>query len=127
SGATSSVITATCTRPAIRIGAVSHTARSARDVTVDSSDSANAGAHRKTRRRRASPPIHTARPGATICRQSPPPPGTILAPSCAGVGAGLVRITGVGVVAILLASVPFAKDDRRRGAGFVAAALGSFV
>jgi phosphatidylglycerophosphate synthase len=43
------------------------------------------------------------------------------------VGAGWVRITGVGVVAILLASVPFAKDDRRRGAGFVAAALGSFV
>src|SRR5206468_6861700 len=88
---------------------------------------ANAGARRKTRRRRASPPIRTARPGATICRQSPSPPGTILAPSCAGVGAGWVRITGVGIVAILLASVPFAKDDRRRGAGFVAAALGSFA
>jgi phosphatidylglycerophosphate synthase len=42
------------------------------------------------------------------------------------VGAGWVRITGLGVVAILLASVPFAEDDRRRGTRFVAAAIGSF-
>src|SRR5256885_11046871 len=126
SGARSSVMTATCTRPAIRIGAVSHTARSARDVT-DAGGSTNAGGRTKTRRRRASPPIHRARPGATIHRQSPPPPGTILAPSFAGVGRGWIRITGVGVVAILLASVPFAKDGRRRGASFVVAALGSFL
>jgi phosphatidylglycerophosphate synthase len=43
------------------------------------------------------------------------------------VGAGWARITGIGVAAILLASIPFAKDDRRRGAGFVAAALASFL
>jgi phosphatidylglycerophosphate synthase len=42
------------------------------------------------------------------------------------VGAGLVRITVAGVVAILVASVPFAKDDRGRGVRFAAAALGSF-
>jgi phosphatidylglycerophosphate synthase len=42
------------------------------------------------------------------------------------VGAGWVRITVAGVVAILVASVPFAKDDRRRGVRFAAAALGSF-
>jgi phosphatidylglycerophosphate synthase len=36
-------------------------------------------------------------------------------------------MTGVGVVAILLASVPIVKDDRHRGAGFVVAALGSFL
>jgi len=43
------------------------------------------------------------------------------------VGRGWIRITGVGVFAILLASVPFAKDGRRRGARFVVAALGSFL
>jgi len=43
------------------------------------------------------------------------------------VGRGWIRITGAGVVAILLASVPFAKDSRRRGASFVVAALGSFL
>ncbi|MGH2471994.1 MAG: CDP-alcohol phosphatidyltransferase family protein [Candidatus Limnocylindria bacterium] len=42
-------------------------------------------------------------------------------------GARWARITGVGVVAILVASVPFVKDGRRRGAGFAAAALGSFL
>jgi len=42
------------------------------------------------------------------------------------VGAGWVRITGAGVVAILLASVPFARDDHGRGVRFAAAALGSF-
>ncbi|HEX9266846.1 MAG TPA: CDP-alcohol phosphatidyltransferase family protein [Candidatus Limnocylindria bacterium] len=42
-------------------------------------------------------------------------------------GAGWLRITVVGVVAILLASVPFAGDRRRRGATFVATALGSFL
>ena len=41
-------------------------------------------------------------------------------------GAGWVRITGAGVVAILLASVPFAREDRGRGVRFAAAALGSF-
>ena len=41
-------------------------------------------------------------------------------------GAGWVRITGAGLVAILLASVPFARDDRGRGVRFAAAALGSF-
>jgi phosphatidylglycerophosphate synthase len=40
---------------------------------------------------------------------------------------GWVRITGGGVVAILLASIPFWSDDRRRGARFVATALGSFL
>jgi phosphatidylglycerophosphate synthase len=43
------------------------------------------------------------------------------------VGAGWVRITGAGVVAILLASVPFAREDRGRGIRFAAAALGSFL
>ncbi len=76
---------------------------------------------------RASPPIRRARCGATICPQSPPPPGTILAPSCAGVGAGWVRITVAGIVAILVASVPFARDGRRRFIGFLAAATGSFL
>ena len=42
-------------------------------------------------------------------------------------GRGWIRTTGVGVVAILLASVPLAKDGRRRGASFVVAALGSFL
>jgi phosphatidylglycerophosphate synthase len=42
-------------------------------------------------------------------------------------GNGWIRITGAGIVAILLASVPFATDGRRRGAGFVAAALGLFL
>lgn len=42
-------------------------------------------------------------------------------------GAGWARITGVGVLAILLATVPFARDDRRRGASFVVVALGSFL
>jgi phosphatidylglycerophosphate synthase len=40
---------------------------------------------------------------------------------------GWVRITGAGLVAVLLASAPFARGDRRRGARFIAAALGSFV
>jgi phosphatidylglycerophosphate synthase len=43
------------------------------------------------------------------------------------VGAGWARITGAGIAAILLAAVPFRKDDRRRGAGFAAAALASFL
>jgi len=43
------------------------------------------------------------------------------------VGAGWVRITGAGVVAILLASVPFAREDRGRGLRFAATALGSFL
>jgi phosphatidylglycerophosphate synthase len=60
-------------------------------------------------------------------RHYPPPPGTILAPSCAGVGAGWTRITSVGAVAIVAASAQFAKDGRRRGALFVATALGSFL
>src|SRR5207247_5836713 len=90
-------------------------------------DLAIAGAHRRTRRKRASPPIRRARSGATIGFQSPPPRGTILAASCAGVSAGWIRITVVGVVAILLASVPFARNRRRRGATFVATALGSFL
>ena len=42
-------------------------------------------------------------------------------------GAGWVRITVAGIVAILVASVPFARDGRRRGIGFVAAATGSFL
>jgi len=62
-----------------------------------------------------------------MCRPFPPPPGTILAPSCAGVGAGWVRITVAGAVAILVAAIPFARDDRRRGIGFVAVATGSFL
>ncbi len=41
-------------------------------------------------------------------------------------GAGWVRITGAGIVAILIASVPFARDNRSRGLQFVAAAVGSF-
>jgi len=43
------------------------------------------------------------------------------------VGAGWIRITVAGVVAIVLASVPFARDDGRRGIRFVAAATGSFL
>ena len=42
-------------------------------------------------------------------------------------GAGWVRITSAGLVAILLASVPFARDDRGRGIRFAAAALASFL
>lgn len=42
-------------------------------------------------------------------------------------GAGWARITGVGVALILLASVPFARDDRRRGARFLAGAFGTFA
>lgn len=42
-------------------------------------------------------------------------------------GAGWARITGVGIAAILIASVPFATDGRRRGATFTAAAVGSFL
>ena len=42
-------------------------------------------------------------------------------------GAGWVRITVAGVVAILIVSVPFARDDRRRGIRFVAAATGTFL
>ena len=42
-------------------------------------------------------------------------------------GAGWVRITVAGIVAILVASVPFARDRRRCGIGFVAAATGSFL
>lgn len=44
-----------------------------------------------------------------------------------GVATGWVRITGVGVAGVVLAAVPFLRDDRRRGARFVAAALGSFL
>jgi phosphatidylglycerophosphate synthase len=44
-----------------------------------------------------------------------------------GIEMGWARITGVGIVAILVASVPFAKADRKLGARFVAAALGSFL
>jgi phosphatidylglycerophosphate synthase len=44
-----------------------------------------------------------------------------------GIKTGWARITGVGVLAILIASIPFAKHDRRGGAGFAAAALGSFL
>lgn len=40
---------------------------------------------------------------------------------------GWVRITGGGVIAILLASVPFWRADRARGTRFVATALGSFL
>ena len=40
---------------------------------------------------------------------------------------GWLRITGIGLIAILSASVPFARDERRRGVGFIAAALGSFL
>jgi len=43
------------------------------------------------------------------------------------VRAGWIRITGAGVVAILLASAPFARDDRGRGVRFVVAAAGSFL
>jgi phosphatidylglycerophosphate synthase len=43
------------------------------------------------------------------------------------VGAGWIRITVAGVVAIVLASVPFARDDSRRGIRFLAAATGSFL
>ena len=111
----------------MRTGAVSHTARSMRRVTDDADDSANAEAHRKTRRRRASPPIRRARSAATNGRHAPPPPGTILAPSFARVGRGWVRITGAGVVAILVAAVPFASEDRGLGKRFVAIALGSFL
>ncbi len=42
-------------------------------------------------------------------------------------GAGWVRITGAGILAILLASVPFAREDHRRGVQFLAAAVGSFL
>ena len=42
-------------------------------------------------------------------------------------GKGWARVTGVGVLAILGASIPFAKDEHRRGARFVATALGSFL
>lgn len=38
-----------------------------------------------------------------------------------------MRITGAGVAAILLASIPLATVDRRRGARFLATALGSFL
>lgn len=40
---------------------------------------------------------------------------------------GWARITGAGVLAILLASIPFASDGRRRGATFVVMAVGSFL
>jgi phosphatidylglycerophosphate synthase len=40
---------------------------------------------------------------------------------------GWTRITVAGIVAILVATVPFNRDDRRRGARFGAAALGSFL
>ena len=40
---------------------------------------------------------------------------------------GWARITGIGVVAIILAALPFERDSPRRGAGFVAAAVGSFL
>lgn len=53
--------------------------------------------------------------------------GTILAPSFARVGKGWTRITAVGVIAILVASLPFAKEDRGRATRFVATALGSFL
>jgi phosphatidylglycerophosphate synthase len=43
------------------------------------------------------------------------------------VAAGWARITAIGAVAILVASVPFARDARRRGALFAATALGSFL
>jgi phosphatidylglycerophosphate synthase len=43
------------------------------------------------------------------------------------VGIGWIRITSAGVVAILMASVPFANDGRRRGATFIAMTLGSFL
>ena len=57
-------------------------------------------------------------------RHDAPPPGTILA---AQVRRGWTRITSAGVIAILIASIPFAIDDRARGARFAAAALGSFL
>jgi phosphatidylglycerophosphate synthase len=102
-------------------------ARSTLCVTGHADDSANAEAHRKTRQKRAWPPIRRARSAATNGRHSPPPPGTILAPSFARVGRGWVRITAVGTAAIVLASAPFAKDGRRRGAMFMSTALGSFL
>jgi phosphatidylglycerophosphate synthase len=40
---------------------------------------------------------------------------------------GWIRITGIGIIAILSASVLFVRDERRRGAGFMAVALGSFL
>jgi phosphatidylglycerophosphate synthase len=43
------------------------------------------------------------------------------------VGSGWARITGAGVIAILVASIPFAKDEWRRGSPFLASALGSFL
>jgi phosphatidylglycerophosphate synthase len=43
------------------------------------------------------------------------------------VGIGWIRITSAGVVAILVASVPFANDGRRRGGTFIAMTLGSFL
>jgi phosphatidylglycerophosphate synthase len=43
------------------------------------------------------------------------------------VGTGWTRITAFGAVAIILASAPFAKDGRRRGAIFLATALASFL
>jgi phosphatidylglycerophosphate synthase len=43
------------------------------------------------------------------------------------VGAGWARITGAGILAIFLAAIPFAKDDRGRGVRFVAAAASAFL
>lgn len=76
---------------------------------------------------RKSPPTRRSRSGGTNGRQSPPPRRTILAPSFARVRTGWARITVAGVAAILVASVPFARDGPRRGAGFGAFALGSFL
>ena len=42
-------------------------------------------------------------------------------------GSGWTRITGSGLAAILIASIPFAKHETRRGLGFAALAAGSFV
>ena len=73
------------------------------------------------------PLIRRARSAATNGRHAPPPAGTILAPSCAGVGRGWVRITCAGVVAILVTALPFGNEDRKLGKRFVAIALGSFL
>ena len=63
-----------------------------------------------------------------------PPPGAGLAPpplppriaSCMAFCIS-ARITAVGAVAIVVASAPFARDNRRRGAIFVVLALSSFL
>src|SRR5438093_5046720 len=133
-GATSRVMTATCTRPAIRIGAVSQTARLTRDVTAAPRSGAPAPAIQQTSERiRKRDERDRRRPSVELDAERrfvgslPHLSRRYSRHHAQSVGAGWVRITGAGILAILLASVPFAREDHRRGVQFLAAAVGSFL